>query len=86
MVLIYISLINDVEHLFICLWAIHVFFGKNVSSTLLLVLNMDCLWDFCLLFWPSHAAFGISVPQPGVEPVSSAVEAQGLNRWTAREV
>ena len=59
---------------------------KNVYSTLLLVLNMDCLWGFCLLFWPCHAAFEILVPQPGVEPVSPAVEAQGLNHWTTREV
>ena len=39
-----------------------------------------------LLFWPCHAAFGILVPQPGVEPVSPAVEAWGLNHCTAWEV
>ena len=27
----------------------------------------------------------ILVPQPGIEPAPSAVEAQSLNHWTARE-
>ena len=31
-------------------------------------------------------ACGILVPQPEVEPVPPAVEAQSLNHWTAREV
>ena len=29
---------------------------------------------------------GILVPQPGIEPMLSAVEGQSLNHWTAREV
>ena len=37
-------------------------------------------------FWPCHVTFGILVPQPGIEPVPPAVEAQSLNHWTAREV
>ena len=37
------------------------------------------------IFWPHHTAFGISDPQPGMEPKSPALEAQGLNHWTARE-
>ena len=32
------------------------------------------------------AACGILVPGLGIEPVPSAVEAQSLNPWTAREV
>ena len=31
-------------------------------------------------------AFGILVPQPGIEPGPLAVEALSLNHWTAREV
>ena len=30
-------------------------------------------------------AFGILAPQPGMEPVLPAVEAQSPNHWTARE-
>ena len=41
---------------------------------------------FFFFFWPHHAACGILVPQPGIEPVPPAVEAQSLNHWTAREV
>ena len=29
---------------------------------------------------------GITVPQPGIEPMPPAVEAWNLNHWTAREV
>ena len=31
-------------------------------------------------------ACGISVPQPGIEPVPPELEVQSLNPWTAREV
>ena len=31
-------------------------------------------------------ACSILVPQPGIEPVPPAVEAQSLNPWTTREV
>ena len=31
-------------------------------------------------------AYGILVPQPGIEPVPPALEAWILNHWTAREV
>ena len=37
-------------------------------------------------FWLHHAACGILVPPPGIEPVPPAVEAWSLNHWTAREV
>ena len=30
-------------------------------------------------------AHGILIPQPGIEPMPPAVEAQSLNHWTARE-
>ena len=32
------------------------------------------------------APCGILVPQPGIEPLLPAVEAQSFNHWTAREV
>ena len=41
--------------------------------------------DF-LLFWPHHAACGILVPQPGIKPVTPAMEVWSLNHWTSREV
>ena len=41
---------------------------------------------FFLSFWPHHAACGILVPQPEMEPAPPAVEAQSLNLQTTREV
>ena len=35
-----------------------------------------------LATWPKS---GISVPQPGIEPVLPALEVQSLNYWTARK-
>ena len=40
---------------------------------------------FYFIFWLYCTACGILVPQPGIEPVSPAVEAQSLNHWTARK-
>ena len=40
-------------------------------------------------FWGwgvGHAAYGILVPRPGIEPTPPAVEAWNLNHWTAKEV
>ena len=42
-------------------------------------------WFVCL-FWPRHAARGILVPRPGIEPESPAAEAWSPNHWTSREV
>ena len=39
---------------------------------------------FCL--WPCHAACGILVPQPEIESMPPAVEAQSPNYWIAKEV
>ena len=36
---------------------------------------------FFFMFWLHHAACGILVPQPGIEPTPPALEA-----WTVREV
>ena len=41
---------------------------------------------FCLCFWLCHAAFGILVPWPGVEPEPPALEALILDHWTTREI
>ena len=37
-------------------------------------------------FWLGLPACGILVPQPGIEPVPPAVEAQSLNYGTTRQV
>ena len=40
---------------------------------------------FFLFFWLHHAAYGILVPHPGIEPVPPAVEARSPNHWASRE-
>ena len=35
---------------------------------------------------PCPVACGSLVPQPGIKPVPSAMEAQSLNLWTPREI
>ena len=37
-------------------------------------------------FWPYHGAYGILVPQPGIDPAPPAVNARNLSYWTAREI
>lgn len=44
----------------------------------------SCL-TFSGFFWPCHSACGLSVLQPGTE-FTSALEAQSLKPWTAKEV
>lgn len=41
---------------------------------------------FSFLFWLHSVACGILVPCQGMEPTSSAVEAQILKHWTSWEV
>ena len=36
--------------------------------------------------WPCHAACGILVPQPGIEPTPPVLEVLSLNHWATREV
>ena len=38
-----------------------------------------------MVFGLCHPMCGILVPQPGVEPLPTAVGAPSLNHWTARE-
>ena len=40
---------------------------------------------FCLLLWPHFEACRILVPQPGIEPMPSAVETRCCNYWSSRE-
>ena len=40
---------------------------------------------FVLTFWQCHAACGILVPHPGMEPPPPAVEAWSLSHWTPRQ-
>ena len=53
-------------------------------------LFLDALFPdgMCLLFyfWLHHTTCGILIPQPGIKPVSPALEAQSPNHWTAKEV
>ena len=41
---------------------------------------------FFFFFWAHLMAFGILVPQPGIEPGRPAVETQSPNHCTTREV
>ena len=43
-----------------------------------------CFFFFLLIFWQCCAACGILVPQPGMEPMPPAVEAQSRSCWTPR--
>ena len=52
--------------------------GKMTSPTLFLIF-------FFFFFWPHCTAGEISVPYPGVEPMSPELRMQSLNHWTTRE-
>ena len=41
---------------------------------------------YTFFFLPRHVACGILVPQPAIQPMLPALEAQTLSHWTAREV
>ena len=43
------------------------------------------IFKIFFIFWLHHAACGILVPRPGIEPGPPAVEAWSPNHWTARE-
>ena len=38
------------------------------------------------IFWLNCVAYGILVPQPGIEPMPPALKVWSLNHWTAGEV
>ena len=41
---------------------------------------------FLFFFLPYHLAYGILVPQPGIEPMPPDLGAQSLNHWTTKEI
>ena len=60
--------------------------GKHLKRDFcLFVFNLFLVWGF-FFFWLCHAACGISVPQPGIEPRPSAVRVQSPNHWVVKEV
>ena len=44
------------------------------------------IYIYLFIYWLHCTAYGILIPQPGIEPVSPTVEAWSPNHWTAREV
>ena len=46
----------------------------------------DLIRLFFFFFWPGHAAFGILVPQPGIESTLLALKMRRPNQWTARKI
>ena len=56
---------------------IYIYFFKKI--------NIYIYIFFFFFFWLHRVACGILVPQPGIEPVPSAVKVQGPNHWTVRE-
>ena len=59
--------------------------GLGSRHLLSLVFNFNIIF-ILIYFWPCHVACGILVPQPRIEPMLPATEAQSLNHWTTREV
>ena len=57
-------------------------FFFQIYSDMYIVHHIPAYYFF--FFW--HAACGILVPQPGIEPVPAAMEGWSLNHWTTREV
>ena len=56
------------------------------SGTLLPSLHIFYISLNFRVFWPHHAACGILVAQPGIEPAPPALELRSLNHWGTREV
>ena len=59
---------------------------KNKLCLLLILYNWYIVLGFFWGWGVGHAAYGILVPRPGIEPTPPAVEAWNLNHWTAKEV
>ena len=45
-------------------------------------LRTICFFPFLFFFWPCSL---LVIPQPGIKPVSSAVQSWSPNHWTSRE-
>ena len=74
-------------------WPLHRILLCGVSACNLV--SECCCWDsrtflitffFFFLFWLHPAAYGILVPQPGMEPNPPALGAWSLNHWTTRKI
>ena len=60
--------------------------GKSPFLQILIASGIQTLQCLCFFFWPCQMACRILIPQPGIEPMLPAVEAQSPNHWTTREV
>ena len=63
-------------------------FGNVSIKFLIWRISYNFKADFLmqLIIFFGCTAYGILVPQSGVEPISPVLEAQSLNHWTSREV
>ena len=52
---------------------------KQIPKPVLVLCIVQYLFLFC------HTSWFVELPQPGIEPIPPAVEAQSLNHWTTRE-
>ena len=59
---------------------------RAVAVSVLLSFIVTSTTNVFFFFWLLHAACKILVPQPGLEPMLLAGEAQSLNPWTTKEV
>ena len=60
--------------------------GFEVKQRKLIFYCYWCQVFFSFFFFLAARAYRILVPQPGIKPMTLAVEAQSLNHWTTREV
>ena len=49
-------------------------------------LSLEFILSLLLLLWAAPRGMQVLVPQPGIKPVPTAVEAQSLNHWNTRKV
>ena len=57
------------------------------TSRFILFFNQwDIVIAFILFFWPHCVAGRTLVLQPGIKPIPNAVNLQGPNHWTAKEL
>ena len=56
------------------------------SLVLVYIINFWISYFKFFIFWLCHAACGILVTWPGIEPAPPALEAQSLNHRTTREI
>ena len=70
-------------HLYVCcLWLL----VHRLCDCLACGAEIHTIWSFFPPFWLHHATGGILVPQPGIKPMTPALEARSSNLWTTREL